>query len=224
MSPVKSRTDTAEARAAAFTRTVLDQPERFLLNDSGLADDILRTAADLFDQAKSLEFTELAPLPELYIQDFPDAQIWEQLNLCNEPLLAKYTAGLRRLRNWVEELEDERSGVELDEHDSDALSADEETEYLSPSDLDTEEEEAAEVSSEEDDGEQSSSTAADDRDEESEQDSDTETAAPVDAPAQTLNRKKSVTFAENDRPQSRKATEEDHFFSFKTMDKYVSRA
>ncbi|KAJ1642275.1 U3 snoRNP protein, partial [Dispira simplex] len=91
----------------AFLDQVVARPERFLLEDAQLPTELLHNTRDCFASGKSLEFYELGVLEGLHVKDFPDEQIWEQLQLRNQPVLRTFSRKLGRLMNWVEELADE---------------------------------------------------------------------------------------------------------------------
>ncbi|KAJ1955547.1 hypothetical protein IWQ62_005504, partial [Dispira parvispora] len=101
--------------AEQFVDQVVARPERFLLEDAELPTELLQNTRDCFASGKSLQFYELGVLEGLHVKDFPDEQIWEQLQLRNQPVLQTFSRKLGRLMNWVEELADDGENEDNDD-------------------------------------------------------------------------------------------------------------
>eukprot|EP01114_Cavostelium_apophysatum_P005066 TRINITY_DN1565_c1_g1_i1.p1 TRINITY_DN1565_c1_g1~~TRINITY_DN1565_c1_g1_i1.p1 ORF type:complete len:620 (+),score=241.26 TRINITY_DN1565_c1_g1_i1:75-1862(+) len=131
-----------------FIANVIEKPERFLAGtDAHVGKEVIQATELLFNYAKESEPKKMSPLPVLYTQGFDSEQIWEQIQLQNEPMikhLQKEVKGLVEdidsvvlLQNSKNEVsEDDKYDEEQDGEDLPEEYQDDEGEDLDAEDLD----------------------------------------------------------------------------------------
>ncbi|KAJ3266832.1 hypothetical protein HDU76_011900, partial [Blyttiomyces sp. JEL0837] len=121
-----------------FQEQVITQPHRFLVPDVALAEQSKTVTKWLFDLVKKAEPFEMTPLSELLVDGFDAEQVWEQLQLLNQPMV-------EYLKDSVEEViamgdvpaqGDETDEMDQDEDEDEGEGSDLENPYL---DLEAEE-------------------------------------------------------------------------------------
>ena len=107
----------------------LQSPGCFLGSDTELKNDCISILSDLFGHAVKNSSSVELPLSELYTQGFELEDIWEQLELVNEPLLKKLKQYLGKTKRRTSPIRfiDEKPDKE-EEEDIDELSETEEVE------------------------------------------------------------------------------------------------
>ncbi|XP_049761535.1 U3 small nucleolar ribonucleoprotein protein MPP10 isoform X1 [Elephas maximus indicus] len=101
-----------------------DQPECFLTVQDGLASNFIYLTKALYDFHKTLEDGHIrgSPLKKLVISNFDDEQIWQQLELQNEPILRYFQNAVSKtvkdenisLLPETEEQDCEEDGLEME--------------------------------------------------------------------------------------------------------------
>nr|KAF6411022.1 M-phase phosphoprotein 10 [Rousettus aegyptiacus] len=130
-------------RCLGAVRKATGRPESFLTVQDELASDFISLTKVLYDFNKVLENGSVrgSPLQKLVIDNFDDEQIWQQLELQNEPVLQFFEnavsdtieSGDISLLPKNEEQECEEDGSEMEADGQEDLERDEEEEVSGPS-------------------------------------------------------------------------------------------
>lgn len=140
MAPRVTRRQTLE-RCLREVKKATSRPECFLTIQNGLASNFTSLTKVLYDFNKILENGRISgsPLQKLEINSFDDEQIWQQLELQNEPILEYFQNAVSETiededlsllpESEDQECEEEASELEVDSQEN--LETDEEEEQLS---------------------------------------------------------------------------------------------
>ncbi|KAK9728594.1 U3 snoRNP protein [Basidiobolus ranarum] len=131
-----------------FVKDVIDKPEIFISQNSEVASKITNVVKNLYDTAKKDEPFPLGPIPELLTEGFDYEQIWEEIQLQNQPLLEYVDAQLEDLSTMQDQ-------AISDSENSDSADSDAQVPELSEEDdMSAEEEENASEGEEEEENEE----------------------------------------------------------------------
>ncbi|KAI8918233.1 U3 small nucleolar ribonucleoprotein complex, subunit Mpp10 [Powellomyces hirtus] len=188
-----------EVLGGASLDSLLSRPDAFLRPNAALSDSFLKITQSLYEVAKHSEPfpKEFSPLEALLVDGFDAEQVWEQLQLQNQPMVGYLAEKVDHVLDDDKEKEEMRAGsddamdmdgedgMELDEM-SDDEGSDEEDEVM---DVDQEDEESeaepvADGADEEDEWDEGLGEASGNAASDAEEDAETGILGSTDAPTQ----------------------------------------
>ena len=86
------------ARCLAGVKTLFDALQKYCRDTNSQANSSIHKSR--VGKTKKLTPIPTGPLPELYVEGFDVDQIWEQIQLVNEPLLAHLTKQVEKISKW----------------------------------------------------------------------------------------------------------------------------
>ncbi|ORX88418.1 Mpp10 protein [Basidiobolus meristosporus CBS 931.73] len=158
----------SEELLLSFVKEVVDKPEIFISQNPEVASKVTVVVKNLYDTAKKHEPLPLGPIPELLTEGFDYEQIWEEIQLQNQPLLEYVDTQLEELQTEQDQAISDSEGSDMADSDAQVPEVSEDEDMSVDEDeaanqeVEEEEEEEAEEDLEEEDSAEENDNSADD--------------------------------------------------------------